>query len=163
PAVALRRVLLVDGRHRPAPGSTQPSVVEAYRPDGRGLRDHLRDRASRALALPHLLDGRAGRFVHRTPAGLRALRRRLRLGLVARLGELDAELLRTGVDAVGRRLAAMAQKLGPRPRTAHGPMLHWPPLPAPSSRRVFPSGARRRGRFRPEEGRSRGTWLRTKF
>src|SRR5256885_819394 len=36
-------------------------------------------------------------------------------------------------------------------------MLHWPPLPASPSRRPFPSGASRRGRFRPEEGRIRET------
>src|SRR6266545_6397514 len=80
----------------------------------------------------------------------------------------DSASLRRSSSARGSGAASGSRRRRRKPNSAKPPsshakgrfiaaMLHWPPLPASSSRRVFPSGAGRRGRFRPREGRSRGT------
>ena len=128
------------------------------------------------LVAPHPLDGLAAGLVHDAPArlgifrcGLDLVDGRLRaLELVpllddrARLRQLAPQLVRARVGSFDDLRAPAAEEAEqrepaeqPRQRPAHAAMLHWPPLPASSSRRVFPSGAGRRGRLRPKEGRSR--------
>jgi zinc transport system permease protein len=94
---------------------------------------------------------------HRAPRRSSATRRAC--GATRR--RADPELPERSFDGDGESQATRRHR-EPTPTDGARGDATLPPLPASSSRRLFPNGARRRGRFRPQEGRSRECWLHTK-
>ena len=124
---------------------------------------HAQRRARRGVALrdPRAARARRDRRSPLQPRTRRVLPRSTAIPRASGAARPRADQARRGAS---RRRRRKPNSANPPNNQATGrfiaAMLHWPPsclAIAP----FFPSGASRRGRFRPEEGRSREQWLRT--